>query len=93
MARMCVLLAFFCAGLCPAQELATTDDGSQILFSTWWRLPGEAFEPLHFAIYRGSAAGWTRTAHTDQGPFLTRPQLSGDPGLQFRGVRLVLMAT
>ena len=78
MARKCVLLALFFAALCPAQDLATTDDGTKILLSTWWRLPGEAFEPLHFAIYRGDNAVWSRAAHTDQGPYLTRPYVSGD---------------
>ncbi|MEO8596814.1 MAG: hypothetical protein ABI759_26075 [Candidatus Solibacter sp.] len=78
MARTCLLVLCLSASLCRAQELATTDDGRQVLLSTWWRLPGEGFEPLHFGIYRSAGGSWTATAHTDQGPYLTRPYLSHD---------------
>src|SRR5689334_9461865 len=78
MVRSCLLLLCLWAAIGQTQELATTDDGSELLLSSFWRLPGEPFEPLHFAIYLLRANRWSRAAHTDQGPYLTRPYLSGD---------------
>ena len=77
MARKCLFLLCLCAPFCRAQ-LAPTDDGRQLLLSTFWRLRGEAFEAQHFGIYRGGKDGWAPVIHTDQGPILGRPFVSGD---------------
>ncbi|MEO8368617.1 MAG: hypothetical protein ABI806_05420 [Candidatus Solibacter sp.] len=77
MAGKCLLLLWLYASLCRAQ-LATTDDGSQILLTTFWRLSGEPFESGHYGIYRSAANRWTPLTHTDRGPVLTRPFLSAD---------------
>ena len=82
MVRSCLLIVCLCTGLGRTQELATTDDGRELLLSSFWRLPGESFEPLHFAIYRSNGNRWAQVAHTDQGPYLTRPYLSGDGTVQ-----------
>ncbi|MCU1238506.1 MAG: hypothetical protein JWP63_6473 [Candidatus Solibacter sp.] len=77
MARKCLLLLFLCAPLCHAQ-LATTNDGRQLLLTTYWRLTDEPFESQHYGIYRATDSHWTPVIHTDQGPVLSRPFLSGD---------------
>ena len=77
-----LLLLFFLGGsLCQAQlaaQLATTDDGVQVLLSTSWRLAGESFEAQHQGIYRGSAGSWVQVTRAAGGPGLGRPFLSGD---------------
>jgi hypothetical protein len=63
--------------LCLAQ-LATTDDGGQVLLASQWQLSGEAFEPLHYGIYGLAENRWSQAAHANGGYSLTRPFLSGD---------------
>ncbi|HEY9249235.1 MAG TPA: hypothetical protein VIO38_08890, partial [Rariglobus sp.] len=72
-----LLLFCFSASIACAQ-LATTDDGQELLLPTYWRLPGESYAPQHYGIYRGGRTGWNAVVQNIQGEFLSRPFLSSD---------------